>query len=80
MAQDDEQRQSSAADLAPLHEPQVAEYEFSAGPIKVRAAVRVTPLGILAIGAMVTGILLATSSVVWSSTSAARIRAGRPSR
>ena len=63
----------------PLHHPQVAEFELTAGAAKVKASVRVTPVGFLAIGAMVTGILLATSSLVWSATSAARVRAGRRS-
>ena len=64
---------------APLQQLQVAEFELTAGAAKVKASVRVTPVGFLAIGAMVTGILLATSSLVWSATSAARVRAGRRS-
>ena len=54
--------------------------ELVAGPVKIHASVRLTPVGFLAIGAMVTGILLAASSVVWSATSVARRRAGRRER
>jgi len=70
----------TAADATPLGRMQVAEFELTAGPLKMHASVRLTPMGFLAIGAMVTGILLATSSVVWSATSAARLRAGRRER
>ena len=68
------------ADATPLGRMQVAEFELAAGPVKMHASVRLTPAGFLAIGAMVTGILLATSSVVWSATSAARIRARQRER
>ena len=67
----------TAADATPLERMQVAEFDLAAGPVKIHASVRLTPVGFLAIGAMVTGILLAASSVVWSATSAARSRAGR---
>ena len=67
----------TAADATPLGRMQVAEFELAAGPVKIHASVRLTPVGFLAIGAMVTGILLAASSVVWSATSVARSRAGR---
>lgn len=70
----------TAADATPLGRMQVAEFELAAGPVKMRASVRLTPVGFLALGAMVTGILLAASSVVWSATSIARSRAGRRER
>ena len=64
-------------DAAPLRQLQVAEFELAAGAVKLKASVRLTPVGFLAIGAMVSGVLLATSSLVWSATSVARRRAGR---
>lgn len=67
-------------DAAPLRQLQVAEFEFAAGVVKMKASLRLTPVGFLAIGAMVSGILLATSSVVWAATSAARRRADRRER
>ena len=70
----------TGADATPLGRMQVAEFELAAGPVKIHASVRLTPVGFLAIGAMVTGILLAASSVVWSATSIARSRAGRRER
>ena len=62
---------------SPLQQLQVAEFEFAGGALKLKASMRLTPVGILAIGAMVSGIVLATSSLVWSATSAARRRADR---
>lgn len=59
---------------APLHRLQEAEYEAVAGPFKVRGSLRLTPAGILAVGVMVSGILLATSCLVWSGASVARRR------
>ena len=70
----------TAADVTPLGRMQVAEFDLAAGPVKLHASVRLTPVGFLAIGAMITGILLAASSVVWSATSVARSRAGRRER
>lgn len=69
-----------AADSGLLRQVQVAEFELAGGPVRLRASVRLTPLGFLALGAMVSGILLATSSVVWAATSAARRRADRRAR
>ena len=56
----------------PLQDPQVAKSEISDGPVRMRLDLRVTTSGLLAIGALVTGILLATSGLVWSATSVAR--------
>lgn len=61
-----------AENRSPLQDPQVAGLEMSGGPVRVRLDLRVTTSGLLAIGALVTGILLATSSLVWSATSVAR--------
>ncbi|UAL10027.1 hypothetical protein [Caulobacter segnis] len=58
-------------------DPQTALAEFKAGPFSGRAEVRVTPVGILAIGALMTGVLLSTALVVWASTSVGRARASR---
>ena len=52
-----------------LDRKQVAELDVSAGPVRVHLQVRVTSGGLLAIGALVSGILLATSVLVWTSTS-----------
>ena len=51
---------------------QTADLDFTAGPVKLSAKVRVTPAGLLAIGGLVSGILLSTAVVVWVSTSVAR--------
>ena len=56
----------------PLQDPQVAKSEISGGPVRMRLDLRLTTSGLLAIGALVTGILLATSGLVWSATSVAR--------
>jgi hypothetical protein len=54
---------------------QVAEYEMSLGAARIGARVSVTPAGVLAIGAMVSGILLSSAAIVWA---ARRGRSGRP--
>lgn len=53
-------------------EVQAAEVEISGGRLRLRASVRVTPAGLLAIGALVSGILLSTTALVWASTGVAR--------
>lgn len=58
-------------------DPQTAIAEFKAGPFSGRAEVRVTPMGILAVGALMSGVLLSTALVVWASTSIGRTRASR---
>ncbi|USQ96616.1 hypothetical protein [Caulobacter sp. RL271] len=58
-------------------DPQTALAEFKAGPFSARAEVRVTPVGILAVGALMTGVLLSTALVVWASTSIGRARVSR---
>jgi hypothetical protein len=47
-------------------ERQTALAEFEAGPIRARAEVSVTPTGVLAIGALLSGVLLSTAAVVWA--------------
>ncbi len=54
---------------------QSASAEFRWGAMTARAEVRVTPLGILAIGGMLSAVLLSTAAVVWASTSIGRARA-----
>ncbi len=55
-----------------LDRKQVAELDVSASPVRVHLQVRVTSGGLLAIGALVSGILLATSVLVWTSATVAR--------
>lgn len=50
----------------PDGERQTAVAEFEAGPIRARAEVSVTPAGLLALGALVSGVLLSTAAVVWA--------------
>ncbi len=45
---------------------QTAVAEFEAGPLRYRAEVRVTPAGILAVGALLTGMLLSSAAIVWA--------------
>jgi hypothetical protein len=47
-------------------ERQTALAEFEAGPIRARAEVSVTPAGVLAIGALLSGILLSSAAIVWA--------------
>ncbi|MEH3041379.1 MAG: hypothetical protein PGN21_15125 [Sphingomonas paucimobilis] len=48
-----------------LHEPQSAELTLRAGrKLRVRAAVDVTPAGLLSIGALVSSILLSSAAIV----------------
>lgn len=53
-------------------EVQVAEAELTLGKLSMRSRVEVTPRGLLAIGALVSGVLLSTSVLVWTATSVAR--------
>ena len=45
---------------------QTAVAEFEAGPFRGRAEVSATPAGLLAIGALISGVLLSTAAVVWA--------------
>jgi hypothetical protein len=51
---------------------QVARLDLSFGSAKVKVRVHVTPAGLLAIGGLVSSILLSTAALVWVATSAAR--------
>jgi hypothetical protein len=61
---------SRAADLDPRG--QVALLEMSLGKAQVKVRVRLTPTGLMAIGGLVSGILLSTAALVWVSTSVVR--------
>lgn len=52
--------------------PQEAELRLRAGPVRLRVAARLSPAGLLAIGGLVSSILLSTAALVWVSTSVAR--------
>ena len=55
--------------------PHHASFSFEAGPLRSRAEVTITTSGLLAIGALVSGIILSVAPLVWTATSAARKRA-----
>jgi hypothetical protein len=50
----------------PADDRQTAVAEFEAGPFRARAEVSVTPAGVVAIGALLSGILLSTAAVIWA--------------
>ena len=47
-------------------EIQSAEIELVAGPIQLRLRARVTPVGLLAFGVMMSGIVASASAIVWA--------------
>jgi len=51
---------------------QHARLDLQAGPVSMTLEVRVSPAGLLAIGGLVSGVLLSTAVLVWSATSAPR--------
>jgi hypothetical protein len=51
---------------------QVAWLDISIGKAQLKGRVRATPTGLLAIGALVSGVLLSTAALVWVSTSVVR--------
>ena len=62
-------------DLAPLATPQTARTSLSAGSkLRLETEISVTPLGLIAIGALVCGILLAVPPIVGADAAAARRR------
>ena len=65
-----------AADLDPAG--QVALLEMSLGRAQVKVRVRVTPTGLLAIGGLVSGILLSTAARVWSLPPGFAVTRSRP--
>lgn len=58
--------------LQTREDAQSAVVDFEGGPVRVHAEVRLTPRGILAIGGLVSGILISTAVLVWTATSVAR--------
>ncbi len=55
-------------------DPNTAAVSLRVRDARFVAKVKVTPAGLLAIGALVSGILLSTSVLVWTATSVARRR------
>ena len=51
---------------------QHARLDLQAGPVSLKMEVRVSPAGLLAIGGLVSGILLSTAVLVWSATAVPR--------
>lgn len=68
MTQISSDRRAAEAEL----EGQVALVKMSLGKAKVKIRVRVTPQGLLAIGGLVSSILLSTAVLVWVSTTVVR--------
>jgi hypothetical protein len=71
-AMTDDAPASPASPQAPPNAPQHARLDLQAGPVSLAMEVRVTPGGLLAIGGLVSGILLSTAVLVWSATAAPR--------
>lgn len=51
---------------------QTAKLALKAGPLRLRSEVQVTPAGLVAIGGLVSSILLSTAVLVWVATSVPR--------
>lgn len=49
-----------------IQDIQSAEIELVAGPVQLRLRARVTPVGLLAFGVMMSGIVASASAVVWA--------------
>ena len=47
-------------------EVQSAELELVAGPLQLRLRARLTPLGILTLGVLISGVVASSSAVVWA--------------
>jgi hypothetical protein len=54
------------------NEHQSAVIQLWGGAVEFRVEVRLTPAGIVAIGCLVTGVLLSTAILVWTATVPAR--------
>lgn len=55
-------------------EPNTAAVSLRVREARFVAKVKVTPVGLLAVGGLVSGILLSTSVLVWTATNVARRR------
>jgi hypothetical protein len=69
-------RESPMSPLPTLKATQAARLVVQTRSASLRMGVRVTPAGILAIGGLVSSILLSTSALVWVSVSQARRHRG----
>ncbi len=49
-----------------IREVQSAELDLVAGPLRLRLSARATPVGLLAFGVMMSGIVASASAVVWA--------------
>ncbi|CAN7518300.1 hypothetical protein [Rhizobacter sp. LjRoot28] len=57
---------------APALAPQAAELDARLGSASLHVRVHMTPAGLLAVGGMVSGILLSVAALVWTATSVRR--------
>ncbi len=53
-------------------DPEAVDIRLRAGPLRLRTSARMTPAGLMAIGGLVSSILLSTAALVWVATSVAR--------
>jgi hypothetical protein len=53
-------------------EQQTATLALTGGPLSLRAEVQMTPKGLLAVAALVSGVLLSTAVLVWAATAVPR--------
>ncbi len=66
----DPQRTQPSSDGPP--QPQSLEIKVEAGRAKFHVRLQLTPAGLMAIGALVSGILASSAAIVWTATSVAR--------
>lgn len=57
---------------APSAKPQTAELDADIGSASVKLKARMTPSGLLAVGGLVSGILLSVTALVWAATAMKR--------
>lgn len=56
----------------PLSEPQTVALDAKAGAFSAHVDLRMTPTGLLAVGGLVSSILLSVAALVWTATSVRR--------
>lgn len=56
----------AGASSSGLRAVQSAELDLIAGPIQLRLRARMTPVGLLAFGVMMSGIVASASAIVWA--------------
>lgn len=49
-----------------------AEIDLQVGPVRLRARAAISPEGLVAVGALVSGILLSSAVIVWAAAGGAR--------